>query len=53
MRVSDLADDTQYLDPQAFGCYMRILLAYWRSGPPRDDDRLLGRIVGLPPEAVS
>lgn len=50
MRLSDLADDTAYLSPDELGCYVRLLFGYWRNGPPRDDDRLLARIVGLAPD---
>lgn len=49
VQVSDLIADTQYLDAAQFGAYMRLLFAYWRTGAPRDDDRLLARIVGMSP----
>jgi uncharacterized protein YdaU (DUF1376 family) len=45
-----LIAETQHLDPEAFGCYMRLLHAYWQSGPARDDDRILARLVGLAPD---
>lgn len=49
VQVSDLIADTQCLDAAQFGAYMRLLFAYWRTGAPRDDDRLLARIVGMSP----
>lgn len=39
--------DTVHLSAEEHGCYMRLLFSYWRSGPPKDDDRVLARIVGL------
>ena len=39
--------DTVHLSAEEHGCYMRLLFSYWRSGPPKDDDRVLARIVGM------
>ncbi|HRP94894.1 MAG TPA: YdaU family protein [Rhodocyclaceae bacterium] len=47
VHLPNLIADTVHLDPEAFGCYMRLLMSYWRNGPPADDDRMLARIVGL------
>ena len=47
INVSDLIADTLYLSPAEFGCYMRLLLAYWRTGPAKNDDRVLARIAGM------
>lgn len=47
IKAAELYMDTQHLAPQAFGCYMRLLLSYWRVGPPKNDDKILARIVGL------
>lgn len=38
--------DTVHLSAEEHGCYIRLLFSYWRSGPPKDDDRVLARIVG-------
>ncbi|HQZ01697.1 MAG TPA: DUF1376 domain-containing protein [Thauera sp.] len=45
-----LIAETQHLDPEAFGCLMRLMHAYWQSGPAKDDDRVLARLVGLSPD---
>ena len=29
---------------------MRLMHAYWQSGPAKDDDRVLARLVGLSPD---
>lgn len=39
--------DTVHLTAEEHGAYLRLLFAYWRSGPPKDDDRTLARIVGM------
>lgn len=48
IHAANLIADAQHLTPEAFGCYMRLLLSYWRLGAPCDDDVVLARIVGLP-----
>ena len=50
INLPDLIADTQHLDPEGFGCYMRLLHAYWRTGPAKDDNRVLARLVGLSPK---
>lgn len=50
MQLSDLTDGTAYLSLAELGGYARLLFAYWRNGPPRDDDRLLARVVGATPD---
>ncbi|MCK2097118.1 YdaU family protein [Thauera aromatica] len=47
VQLPALIAETQHLDPEAFGCLMRLMLAYWQSGPAKDDDRVLARLVGL------
>ena len=39
--------DTVHLSAEEHGAYLRLLFSYWRSGPPKDDDRVLARITGL------
>ena len=48
--LPDLMADTIHLYPTAFGCYQRLLHAYWRSGPVADDNQVLARLVGLAPK---
>ena len=50
VQLPALIAETQHLDPEAFGCLMRLMHSYWQSGPAKDDDRVLARIVGLPPD---
>ena len=47
IHLPDHVADTVHLSAEEHGCYMRLLFSYWRSGPPKDDDRVLARIVGL------
>ena len=44
VHVSDHVADTMHLSAAEHGAYLRLLFAYWRSGPPQDDNRVL---VGL------
>lgn len=48
VQLPELMADTAHLEPVELGCYMRLLFSYWRSGPPKNDDRTLARITGLP-----
>lgn len=50
VQLPALIAETQHLDPEAFGCLMRLMHSYWQSGPAKDDDRVLARLVGLPPD---
>ena len=50
IQLPALIAETQHLDPEAFGCYMRLLHAYWQSGPAKDDNRIIARLVGLAPD---
>ena len=47
IHLPDHVADTMHLSAEEHGAYMRLLFSYWRSGPPKDDDRVLSRIVGL------
>jgi uncharacterized protein YdaU (DUF1376 family) len=47
--LAPLAMETQHLTPEAFGCLIRLMFAYWSSGPAKDDNRVLARLVGLTP----
>lgn len=44
--LAPLAMETQRLTVTEFGALMRLMHDYWQSGPPRNDDRMLARIVG-------
>jgi len=47
LHLPDHVADTVHLTAEEHGAYLRLLFSYWRSGPPKDDDRVLARIVGL------
>ena len=47
LHLPDHVADTVHLSAEEHGAYLRLLFSYWRSGPPKDDDRVLARIVGL------
>lgn len=47
VHVSDHVADTMHLSAAEHGAYLRLLFAYWRSGPPQDDNRVLARIAGV------
>jgi len=49
LHVTDHLADTMHLSAEEHGCYVRLMFSYWRSGPPRDDDNVLARIVGMTP----
>lgn len=50
LHVTDHLADTLHLSAEEHGCYVRLMFSYWRSGPPRDDDNVLARIVGMTPQ---
>ena len=47
LHVPDHLADTMHLSAEEHGAYLGLLFSYWRSGPPKDDDRVLARIVGM------
>lgn len=47
LHLPDHLADTMHLSAEEHGAYLRLLFSYWRSGPPKDDDRVLARIVGM------
>lgn len=49
IQLPSLIAETQHLDAEAFGCLMRLMHAYWQSGPAKNDDRVLARLVGMTP----
>ena len=44
---ADWDADTGHLSCDEVGAYLRIVLHYWRKGPPADDDGSLARIVRM------
>ena len=47
LHLSDHMADTLHLSAAEHGAFLRLLFSYWRNGPPKDDDRVLARIVGM------
>ncbi len=47
IHLPDHVADTVHLSAEEHGAYLRLLFSYWRSGPPKDNDRVLARIVGM------
>ena len=45
--VADYIADTPYLTTEQHGAYLLLILAYWRSGPPPDDDGILAATVKM------
>lgn len=45
--VADYKADTARFSTEQHGAYLLIIMDYWRSGPPPDDDRVLAQITGL------
>lgn len=53
VNLPELMSDTSHLSPASFGAYMRLMHAYWRTGPAKNDDRVLARISGMTPREWS
>lgn len=51
--IADYLADTAYLTTEQSGAYLHLLMAYWRNGPPPDNDGILASITKLPPDAWS
>lgn len=47
LHLPDHMADTGHLSAGEHGALMRIMFSYWRSGPPKDDDRILCRLTGM------
>ena len=45
--VESYRADTADLSTVEHGAFLLLRLHYWRSGPPRDDNKILARIAGL------
>jgi len=51
--IADYMADTAYLTTEQSGAYLHLLMAYWRNGPPPDNDAILASITKLSPNAWS
>lgn len=51
--VADYVADTPYLTTEQHGAYLLLLMAYWRNGPPPDNDAILASLVKMAPDAWS
>jgi len=49
--IADYLADTAYLTTEQSGAYLHLLMAYWRNGPPPDNDAILASITKLPPDS--
>jgi len=48
--IGDYKADTAHLDALGDGCYLNLLMHYWRTGPLPADDAALARIAKASPE---
>lgn len=46
--VAEYVADTMRFTAEQHGCYLLLILDYWRSGAPPDDDDVLAQIVKMP-----
>lgn len=51
--VGDYLADTARLTTEQHGAYLLLLMDYWKSGPPPDNDAVLARVTGLSADAWS
>ena len=51
--VADYLSATSRLTTEQHGAYLLLLMDYWKSGPPPDDDGVLAQITRLSPAAWS
>ncbi len=51
--IADYLADTSRLSTEQHGAYLLLLMDYWRSGPPPDNDTILAQITKLPHDAWS
>lgn len=49
--IGSYQKNTSRLSTEQHGAYLLLLMDYWISGPPPDDDAVLARITKLSPEA--
>jgi len=46
--IGDYLADTGRLTTEQHGAFLLLLMDYWRSGPPQDDNTVLAQITKLP-----
>lgn len=51
--IGDYLSDTAYLTTEQHGAYLLLIMAYWRNGPPPDNDAILASLTKLAPDAWS
>ena len=51
--IGDYLADTAYLTTEQHGAYLLLIMAYWRNGPPPDNDAILAGLTRLSPDAWS
>jgi uncharacterized protein YdaU (DUF1376 family) len=51
--IGDYLADTAYLTTEQHGAYLLLIMAYWRNGPPPDNDAILAGLTRMPPDAWS
>lgn len=51
--IGDYLADTAYLTTEQHGAYLLLIMAYWRNGPPPDNDAILAGLTRLTPDAWS
>ena len=51
--IGDYLADTTRLSTEQHGAYLLLIMDYWRSGPPPDDDFVLAQITRMSPHAWS
>lgn len=49
--IGDYLADTQRLTTEQHGAYLLLIMDYWRSGRPPDNDQVLAQICKLSPDA--
>ena len=49
--IGDYLADTQRLTTEQHGAYLLLIMDYWRSGRPPDNDQVLAQICKLNPDA--
>ncbi len=51
--IGDYLADTAYLTTEQHGAYLLLIMAYWRNGPPPDNDTILESLTKMAPDAWS
>ena len=51
--IGDYLADTAYLTTEQHGAYLLLIMAYWRNGPPPDNDAILASLTKMTPDAWS